>query len=379
VGDNTQQARSGDAKTVNYATQNNVPSLATLCLAGLNVLNANPNGFFAMLEGGAIDQAAHKAQAGRVIEEMHDFNLAVDSVMQWIEKNGGWEENLLIVTSDHETGLITRERITDDISNYWDIYHIEDAGKGQIPDMVFNHGDHSNQLVFFYAKGAGSEIFSRYADEYDYYRGPYLTNSEVGQAMFALWEGRPGIIKNYAPTLARSLFSETAAVGEPFSFTIPQSVFTDPDDGAPIRFRTSIPTYGNWIEFDGETGKITGTPDKPGFVSLTVTALDGGTTGAATETSFRVNINVSGTVNQDEQTGNICYAFPNPAKNTSRLAYAQIENTDEVRLVSLCGKVVYLSSDTSKSYIDIKDIEPGIYIFSIRAGQITHRQQVIIE
>jgi alkaline phosphatase len=28
------------------------------------------------------------------------------TVIAWIEQHGGWEDNLLIVTADHETGLL---------------------------------------------------------------------------------------------------------------------------------------------------------------------------------------------------------------------------------------------------------------------------------
>ncbi len=85
----------------------NLPNLSTVSLASLNVLNKNKKGFFLMIEGGAIDWAAHGNMKGRVIEEFIDFAKAIDTVIAWVEKNSSWDETLLIVTADHETGYIT--------------------------------------------------------------------------------------------------------------------------------------------------------------------------------------------------------------------------------------------------------------------------------
>ena len=40
----------------------------------------------------------------------------------------------------------------------------------------------------FFAKGAGSELFHRFADEIDPMRGKYLDNAEVGTVMHLLVE-----------------------------------------------------------------------------------------------------------------------------------------------------------------------------------------------
>ncbi len=60
-----------------------------------------------MVEGGAVDWAAHANQSGRVIEEEIDFNHSVEAVVEWVEKNSNWGETLVIVTGDHETGYLT--------------------------------------------------------------------------------------------------------------------------------------------------------------------------------------------------------------------------------------------------------------------------------
>ncbi len=73
----------------------------------LNVLDDNPKGFFLMVEGGAIDWAGHSNLSGRLIEEEGDFLDAVSAVIEWVDTQSSWNDTLLIVTGDHETGYLT--------------------------------------------------------------------------------------------------------------------------------------------------------------------------------------------------------------------------------------------------------------------------------
>lgn len=155
----------------------NVPTLETMTKGALNVLENDPDGFFLMVEGGAPDWSGHYNQPGRLIEELEDFYNTVEAVCTWIEANGGWEKNLLIVTADHETGLLSgAENILSPVVN---------NGKGVMPTMFFHVGMvygipwHSNQLVPFYAKGAGSELYNAVADMHDPYRGWYIDNTDI--------------------------------------------------------------------------------------------------------------------------------------------------------------------------------------------------------
>lgn len=171
-----------------------VPNLSTMSLAALNTLNKNPNGFCLMIEGGAIDWTGHANQSGRLIEEMDDFNKAVNSVVSWIEKNSNWDETLLIVTADHETGYITGPKENDN-NPYTN--PIINQGKGKMPNFRWNHKQHTNSLVPFYAKGKHANVFKIFADEYDLVRGYYITNSEIAIALKLLFDFE-GIIEKPA-------------------------------------------------------------------------------------------------------------------------------------------------------------------------------------
>jgi alkaline phosphatase len=165
-----------------------VPALKDMALGAINILSKNNNGFFLMIEGGAVDWANHDNQSGRLIEEQHDFDEAVEACVEWVNKNSNWDETLIIVTGDHETGYLTGTKDKVVFSDNLKAYHVKDRGKGKMPEMYFHHDSHTNQLIPLFAKGAGSELFHIFADEYDYHRGAFLSNSEVGQIMFLLFQ-----------------------------------------------------------------------------------------------------------------------------------------------------------------------------------------------
>lgn len=161
-----------------------VPELSTMALGAINVLDNNKNGFFLMIEGGAIDWAAHGNQTGRTIAEEIRFNNTVNAVIDWVEKNSSWDETLLIVTADHETGYITQPFTSNPPQN-WE--QLPKSEKGKIPNIQWNSTNHTNSLVPMFAKGAGSELFKVLADENDIKRGKYIDNTEIPKVVMILW------------------------------------------------------------------------------------------------------------------------------------------------------------------------------------------------
>jgi alkaline phosphatase len=85
---------------------NDVPTLETMAMGAIRVLSQNPNGFFLMIEGGAVDWENHANNIEGMLKEQADFNNAVGSVKKWVEKNSSWKETLVIVTADHECGML---------------------------------------------------------------------------------------------------------------------------------------------------------------------------------------------------------------------------------------------------------------------------------
>lgn len=71
---------------------------------GIELLD-NPQGFFMMCEGGAIDWRGHSNDAAGSVHESLAFNKAVQVAYDFAQKHPG--ETLIVVTGDHETGGLT--------------------------------------------------------------------------------------------------------------------------------------------------------------------------------------------------------------------------------------------------------------------------------
>jgi alkaline phosphatase len=154
-----------------------VPTLADMSRGAINVLKGG-DGFFLMIEGGAIDWSGHKQAYGRMVEEMVDFNDAVAAVIDWVNREGNWDNTLLVITADHETGRLSGPEGAREVEN---------AGRGVLPKGGYTAKGHTNSLVPLFARGQGTDILKKYADEQDPVRGPYLDNTEVAKSIRDLW------------------------------------------------------------------------------------------------------------------------------------------------------------------------------------------------
>ena len=126
----------GDADA--YAT---FPHLNEMAMAAIDLLDDDPDGFFLLVEGGCIDQAAHDHELERNIHETIEFDRTVRLIAEWAN---GRDDPLIIVTADHETGglAITRNN-----------------GKGEFPDVTWSTSGHTGVDVAVYATGLGASLF----------------------------------------------------------------------------------------------------------------------------------------------------------------------------------------------------------------------------
>lgn len=164
-----------------------VATLEEMTSAAINVLSQNPEGFFVMVEGGAVDWASHDNHSGRMIEEQIDFNKSVEAAIEWVETYSSWDETLIIVTADHECGYLTGPGDPDPMYPT-----VTNNGKGNLPGMEWHFGSHTNVLVPFFAKGPGAEYFKLMAGENDPIYGPFIQNTDIAKLVFMMW-GKPEI------------------------------------------------------------------------------------------------------------------------------------------------------------------------------------------
>lgn len=164
-----------------------VPDLATMTRGALEVVERDEDGFFLMVEGGAVDWMAHANNLPRIVEEQIDFNRAVEAAVEWVETESSWDETMVVVTTDHGNGLMLGPQ-----SDQVPFQPIQNQGAGQLPLARWDTDNHTTELVRVYAQGAGADGLAALADQRDYglgYYGKegdeqlYLDNTELHDAM----------------------------------------------------------------------------------------------------------------------------------------------------------------------------------------------------
>ena len=122
-----------------------------------------------------------------MIEEQIDFDNAAEAVVAWVEDNSSWDETLVIVTGDHETGYLTGPGSGQgEAGPVWNT--LVNNGQGNLPGMEWHSIGHTNALIPLFARGVGSELFAGYADQFDPVRGEFVDNTEIGQILFIVLE-----------------------------------------------------------------------------------------------------------------------------------------------------------------------------------------------
>ncbi|MBO3461067.1 alkaline phosphatase [Aetokthonos hydrillicola Thurmond2011] len=140
---------------------NENPTLADLTKAALTVLGKDPDGFWLMVEGGDIDWACHDNNMDDLIGTVNSFDKAVETVLDWINKNGGWQKNLLIVTADHDHYLTLNPNFPQLLAEFgaqnltYSKHKPTQAGHywGSDSNTKYAWGTHTNHLVPVYYQG----------------------------------------------------------------------------------------------------------------------------------------------------------------------------------------------------------------------------------
>jgi alkaline phosphatase len=160
---------------------NENPTLSNLTTAALTVLDKDPDGFWLMIEGGDIDWAAHDNHLDTLIGATLDFDRSVGTVIDWIEKHGGWERNQLIVTADHDHYFTLNDDFPDrlrrqgaksltaanqviDAGHYWGSQPVvvkDSAGKEVPATGKYGWGSHTNRPVPVYYQGYASDVLTK--------------------------------------------------------------------------------------------------------------------------------------------------------------------------------------------------------------------------
>ena len=157
--------------------RNENPTLKDMTSAALNVLGKDKDGFWLMVEGGDIDWAAHDNNMDNLIGTMNDFDKSVQTVIDWVRKNGGWEKNLLLVTADHDHYLTLNDNFPQllrtrgaEALTYAE-HNPTNAGHfwGSDPNVKYGWGSHTNRLVPVYYQGKLANLSNYIGQGYQSY------------------------------------------------------------------------------------------------------------------------------------------------------------------------------------------------------------------
>jgi alkaline phosphatase len=77
------------------------PTLSDMATAALDVLSKRADSFWLLIEAGDVDWANHANNIDNSIGAVISGDEAFRATTQWIEKHGGWEDTVLILTADH--------------------------------------------------------------------------------------------------------------------------------------------------------------------------------------------------------------------------------------------------------------------------------------
>lgn len=113
------------------------PSLASMTTRAIDLLMANPNGFFLMVEGARIDHASHAGDAARVFPETVAFDEAITAGLGLLGPDA-----TVLVTADHECG---------------GLHVISGNGAGVEPTVEWRYNWHTNADVGAWGQGPYTE------------------------------------------------------------------------------------------------------------------------------------------------------------------------------------------------------------------------------
>lgn len=147
------------------------PTLAQMTEKAISLLSGTEEGFFLMVEGGAMDESAHVSDVIELTKQMRAFDDAVSLGLRFAAEN---PDTIVIVTADHDTGGLQPKAEADKfVSANKTAYHTKamleyeaelqkanpDIDLSTLP-YRFTTIAHTNNKVQVFAIGYGTEIFN---------------------------------------------------------------------------------------------------------------------------------------------------------------------------------------------------------------------------
>ncbi|MEN3274335.1 MAG: alkaline phosphatase [Massilia sp.] len=129
------------------------PTLAEMTAKSIELLSANPKGFFLMVEGGKIDHALHDTNARNALVETVAFDEAIQTAVDRMRAiDPGLENTLIVVTADHDHTMVLNgypkrgNPVLDIVRNVGDGQPTKDADGKTYTTLVFGNGPNRPDL-----------------------------------------------------------------------------------------------------------------------------------------------------------------------------------------------------------------------------------------
>jgi len=180
---------------------------------------------------------------------------------------------------------------------------------------------------------------------------------------------------NHAPIQRVEIPAQELMVNEPFSFTLPENLFSDMED-EPVSVSVTSSAGGSlpgWLTYNTSSGVLEGTPTATGNMSILISGAD--THYAIRSVIVRIIISSREGLQDDESSSlNI---FPNPAHDKITLDFNSCIASYEI--LDISGKVVHMGKIEKMGTIDLKQFESGLYYIRLTAEDRLFSSTMIIE
>ena len=219
------------------------PSLADVTQKAIELLD-NPNGFFIMVEGGAIDHMNHRNESAGMMREMVEFDKVITAVLEFAEKHP--QDTLVVVTADHDTGGI---QITGDIpKGFWKKQKMHYGGIESELKKMLKAKKSKDEMISFVCKEIGVVPNAEQAKTISVAADRFMSGKKTEKgSMYGKYN--PLIIAAMHASDAQNnikytTFSHTPAKVPTFTFGNGAKYFTAPLENSDIPRRISMAAAG---------------------------------------------------------------------------------------------------------------------------------------
>ncbi|HHP7242941.1 MAG TPA: FG-GAP-like repeat-containing protein [Cyclobacteriaceae bacterium] len=179
------------------------------------------------------------------------------------------------------------------------------------------------------------------------------------------------------PTIDTEIGDQFAVEGEAFTFEVPESTFSDPDNDIVVlrAEQTDGSPLPAWLTFNRSTGTFSGTPSaaNAGILDLKVTAVD--VDGNRVDAELRLFVQLITSLSDD--VAQSLSIYPNPVTDQLHLI-TDWRSIKSIELYTLAGnRIKYLRTFDQEINLDVSDVAQGSYILRVLSEEGTITRHIV--